>query len=239
MYNSAYMHIIHISLVCVVDIRFFNITAFLDRKLDTYYHLTGFHQEVDMSSSHSHKVAHGSSSINEKTQLLRVEQLGKENSELRTALSTSREEKFQSIMTVPIIGKGRNLIGVITMHTVAPYEFTEQHQAFVSNTATLVASAIENAQLYENTQRKLSILTSLSVLSQTISSGLYLDDMLHSLAALAVQIMEGDLCVIMLMDQARDRDIDVARHPRRLTVRATSPNLNDRAHFQPIDVDRQ
>src|SRR5438552_4869480 len=139
------------------------------------------------------------------------------------------EEKFQSIMTVPIIGKGRNLIGVISMHTVAPYEFTEKHQAFVSNTATLVASAIENAQLFENTQRKLSILTSLAVLSQTISSGLYLDDMLRSLAMLTVQIMEVDLCVIMLMDQARGR----------LTVRASSPNLNDRAlNLQPIDVDR-
>ncbi len=139
------------------------------------------------------------------------------------------EEKFQSIMTVPIIGKERNLIGVITMHTVAPYEFSEHHQAFVSNTATLVASAIENAQLYENTQRKLSILTSLAVLSQTISSSLYLDDMLRSLATLTVQIMEVDLCVIMLMDQTHGR----------LMVRASSPNLNDRAlSFQPIDVDR-
>ncbi len=132
-------------------------------------------------------------------------------------------------MTVPISGKDRNLIGVITMHAVAPYEFTEQHQTFVSNTAALVASAIENAQLYENTQRKLSILTSLSVLSQTISSGLYLDDMLRSLATLSVQIMEVDLCVIMLLDQTRSR----------LTVRASSPNLNDRAlNFHPIDVDR-
>src|SRR5438270_6456779 len=140
------------------------------------------------------------------------------------------EEKFQSTMTVPIIGKDRHLIGVITMHAVAPYEFTDQHQTFVSNIAALVASAIENAQLYENTQHKLSILTSLSVLSQTISSGLYLDDMLRSLAMLTVQIMEVDLCVIMLMDQARGR----------LTVRASSPNLNDRAlNFQPIDVDRQ
>src|SRR5712691_8952146 len=139
------------------------------------------------------------------------------------------EEKFQSTMTVPIIAKDRHLIGVIAMHAVAPYEFTDQHQTFVSNIAALVASAIENAQLYENTQHKLSILTSLSVLSQTISSGLYLDDMLRSLAMLTVQIMEVDLCVIMLMDQARGR----------LTVRASSPNLNDRAlNFQPIDVDR-
>src|SRR6266550_2560540 len=139
------------------------------------------------------------------------------------------EEKFQSTMTVPIIAKDRHLIGVISMHAIAPYEFTDQHQTFVSNIAALVASAIENAQLYENTQHKLSILTSLSVLSQTISSGLYLDDMLRSLAMLTVQIMEVDLCVIMLMDQARGR----------LTVRASSPNLNDRAlNFQPIDVDR-
>src|SRR5438445_1536335 len=57
------------------------------------------------------------------------------------------EEKFQSTMTVPITSKDRSLIGVITMQAVAPYEFTEQHQIFVSNTAALVASAIENAQL--------------------------------------------------------------------------------------------
>ncbi|HTK07906.1 MAG TPA: GAF domain-containing protein [Ktedonobacteraceae bacterium] len=148
------------------------------------------------------------------------------------------EEKYQSIMTVPIIGKDRLLIGAITLQAVAPHEFTEQHRIFISNTASLVAGAIENAQLYENTQRKLSILTTLSVLSQTISSGLYLDDMLRSLATLTVQIMEIDLCVIMLMDQARERELESPRQPRRLTVHATSPNLNDRVHFQTIDVDR-
>ncbi len=139
------------------------------------------------------------------------------------------EEKFQSTMTVPIIAKDRHLIGVISLHTVAPYEFSEQHQTFLINTAALVAGAIENAQLYENTQRKLNILTTLSVMSQTISSGLYLDEMLRSLATLTVQIIEADLCVIMLMDQAKGH----------LTVRASSPTLNDRAlSFQPIEVDR-
>jgi len=139
------------------------------------------------------------------------------------------EEKFQSTMTVPIIAKDSHLTGVITLHTTAPYDFSEQHQTFLINTAALVAGAIENAQLYENTQRKLNILTTLSVMSQTISSGLYLDEMLRSLATLTVQIIEADLCVIMLMDQTKGR----------LTVRASSPNLNDRAiSFQPIDVDR-
>ncbi|HEY6285475.1 MAG TPA: GAF domain-containing protein, partial [Ktedonobacteraceae bacterium] len=139
------------------------------------------------------------------------------------------EEKFQSTMTVPILAKDRHLIGVITLHTVAPYEFLEHHQTFLINTAALVAGAIENAQLYENTQHKLNILTTLSVMSQTISSGLYLDEMLRSLATLTLQIIEADLCVIMLMEQAKGR----------LIVRASSPNLNDRAlSLQPIDVDR-
>lgn len=139
------------------------------------------------------------------------------------------DDKFQSVMSIPIIGKDRHLIGVITLHTVAPHEFTEQDQTFVSNTAALVAGAIENAQLYENTQKKLNVLTTLSVLSQTISSGLYLDEMLRSLATLTVQIMEADQCVILLMDQARGR----------LTVRASAPALNERAlNFQSVDIDR-
>lgn len=139
------------------------------------------------------------------------------------------EEKFQSVMTVPITGKERELIGVISLHTVAPYEFTEPHQTFASTTAALVAGAIENAQLYENTRRKLNILTSLSVLSQTISSSLYLDEILRSLATLTMQIMEADLCVIMLLDQTKGR----------LVVRASSPHLSDRAlNFQPVDVER-
>ncbi len=153
--------------------------------------------------------------------------------------SELEEEKFQSIMTVPIITKNHNLVGVITVQSIAPREFTEQHRTFMSNTAALVGRAIENAQLYENTQRKLSTLTSLAVLSQTISSGLYLDDMLRSLANLTVQIMEVDLCVIMLMDQTHERESEVRSQAWRLTVRATSPNLNDRAQFQSVDIDSQ
>ncbi len=138
------------------------------------------------------------------------------------------EEHFQSIMTVPIGGKDGSLVGTINMHVEAPYEFTEQHQVFVSNVASLAAGAIENAQLYESTQRKLSILTSLATLSQTISSAQYLDDMLRSLATLTLQIMEADLCAILLMDQSKNG----------LRVRATAPTLNERAlTFQSLEID--
>nr|BBH92295.1 hypothetical protein KTA_04940 [Thermogemmatispora argillosa] len=139
-------------------------------------------------------------------------------------------EEFQSVMTVPIVSRERQLIGVLSMNTAAPATFNEEQQRFVCNTAALVAGAIENARLYEHTRRKLNILTSLSVLSQTISSGLYLDEMLRSLAALTAQIMEADLCVIMLVDQARGR----------LTVRAVASGLTEREHplLQACDGER-
>jgi GAF domain-containing protein len=154
--------------------------------------------------------------------------------------SELEEEHFQSIMTVPIIVQGDNLVGVITVQSITPCEFTEQHNTFMHNTAALVGRAIEHADVYEKTQRTLSILTSLAILSQTMSSGLFLDDMLRSLATLTVQMMEVDLCVVMLMEQIQERDSETARHQAwRLTVRATSPSLNDRVQFQSVDVDVQ
>jgi len=46
---------------------------------------------------------------------------------------------------------------------------------------------------------------------------------------MTVQVMEADLCVIMLVDTARGR----------LNVRASAPTYNDRVlSFQPVDVDR-
>src|SRR5207302_8878450 len=53
------------------------------------------------------------------------------------------EEKFQSMMTVPIIAKDQQIIGVMMLQAVAPYELPEQHQRFISNIAALAASAIE------------------------------------------------------------------------------------------------
>jgi GAF domain-containing protein len=144
------------------------------------------------------------------------------------------EEKYQSIMTVPIIAKDRQLTGVITVQAFAPHEFTDQHRLFISNTAALVGGALENARLYENTERKLSILTSLSVLSQTISAGLYLDEMLRTLTTLTVQIMEVDQCVILLMEPTRERESD---GPRRFTVRAATPSLNERTQPRPSEVE--
>ena len=61
------------------------------------------------------------------------------------------EESFQSIVAVPLLSKAGDVIGVVVLHTEAPREFDDEVLNFLVHTASLVAGAIENAQLYEET----------------------------------------------------------------------------------------
>ena len=74
------------------------------------------------------------------------------------------EEKYQSLVSVPLIAKGQRVIGVIALHAEAPRVFSPQDAAFLLHVASLVAYAIENARLYERTRRSLRELEQLSQL---------------------------------------------------------------------------
>ncbi len=80
------------------------------------------------------------------------------------------EERFQSMVAVPIPSRGGPAIGVIVLHTIAPREFDEGTQNVLAHTAPLVAGAIENAQLYGEARRRVAALTALSALSQRIAA---------------------------------------------------------------------
>ncbi|QBD82736.1 GAF domain-containing protein [Ktedonosporobacter rubrisoli] len=147
------------------------------------------------------------------------------------------EEKFQSVLTVPVLTSNRQLIGVITLRASSSYEFTEEHQAFVNYAAILLAKVIENAQLSDDLQFKQRLLASLLDSSQLINTAHQLDDTLHSLAALIVQTMDVDLCAILLAEPARERRAESFPQLQRLTVHTTAPDLNGRINFSPVDVD--
>src|SRR5215210_4491356 len=61
------------------------------------------------------------------------------------------EERFQSMVAVPILARDGEVIGVIVLHTEAPREFDDDVLNFLVHTASLVGGAIENAQLFEGT----------------------------------------------------------------------------------------
>ena len=80
------------------------------------------------------------------------------------------EEHFQSMVAVPILAKSGDVIGVVVLHTAAPREFDDDVLNFLVHTASLVAGAIENAQLYEETRRRVQALTTLTELSQALAA---------------------------------------------------------------------
>ena len=80
------------------------------------------------------------------------------------------EERFQSMVAVPILARDGDVIGVVVLHTEAPREFDDDVLNFLVHTASLVGGAIENAQLYEETRRRVDALTTLTQLSQSLAA---------------------------------------------------------------------
>ncbi len=80
-----------------------------------------------------------------------------------------QEERFQSMVAVPILSRAAGTIGVIVLHTEAPHEFTEETLKLLVHIASLVSGAIENAQLYDRERRRVDSLTGLSSLAQQVA----------------------------------------------------------------------
>ena len=122
------------------------------------------------------------------------------------------EEQFQAILTVPITGADGTVIAVISMHTIAPQEFTDEDVRMVASMAPILGGAIETSELYENTTRKLAVLSTLPGQVQAVRSGRSLDDALRWLAEKTTRVTASELCVLILAEPGRDR-LSVRAYP--------------------------
>jgi GAF domain-containing protein len=132
------------------------------------------------------------------------------------------DEQFQSLVSVPIFARAGDVIGVITLHAVAPHEFGRGDLDFLEHTAALVAEAIENAHLYEDATRKVELLTELSRLAQQVASSMGAEDLLPMVAAGARELIGAERCEIYLLDA-----------DARLCLRAASPG---RSQAPPLEA---
>jgi GAF domain-containing protein len=127
------------------------------------------------------------------------------------------EEKYQSLVSVPLIAKGQRVIGVIALHAEAPRVFSPQDAAFLLHVASLVAYAIENARLYERTRRSLRELEQLSQLGAHIARAESVDDLLSVTVEQALGLLGAESLRIYLLEPSGDR----------LRMRAASPGAPD------------
>jgi GAF domain-containing protein len=130
------------------------------------------------------------------------------------------EERFQSLVCVPIVGKDGNVIGVISSHTRAPREFTEVEVDVLVSSASLVAGAIENARLYEEMRRRVDELEHLTELGETLARAEALDELLPAVAERGARLLRAKDCHLYLLDPGSEQLRLRASAPRGATARA-------------------
>jgi GAF domain-containing protein len=106
---------------------------------------------------------------------------------------------------VPIPSRSGDVLGTVVLHTEAPREFDENDLNFLAHTASLVAGAIENARLYEETRRRVEGLTSLARLSQEIAAAPGREELLQLVPSGVRGLIGCDLCQLYQLDPSHER----------------------------------
>src|SRR4051794_24339111 len=115
------------------------------------------------------------------------------------------EERFQSMVAVPIPSRSGPALGTVVLHTEAPREFDEGVLTFLAHTASLVAGAIENARLYEDTRRRVEALTRLSSLTQAIAAVDGREELYRVVTDGVRELLRCDACQLYLLDPETGR----------------------------------
>jgi GAF domain-containing protein len=133
------------------------------------------------------------------------------------------EERFQSLLSVPILGRSDDVIGVISAHTEAPREFSADEVEFIVTTASLVAGAIENARLYREMRRRVRELEALTELAEAIARTEALEELLPAVADGARRLLDAEACHVYLIERGGD-DLRLRHsHPPGSGARTTIP----------------
>jgi GAF domain-containing protein len=114
------------------------------------------------------------------------------------------EEKFQSLLAVPVVGRSGDVIGVITAHTEAPREFSDGEVDFLVTSASLVAGAIENARLYEDARLRVAELEQLTELAEAIARSDALEELLETVVAGARPLLAARACHLYLLEPSSE-----------------------------------
>ena len=105
----------------------------------------------------------------------------------------------------------------------APREFDDDVLNFLVHTASLVAGAIENAQLYEETRRRVSALTTLTQLSQALAAVTLREDLYDASPVGRASCSRADACQIYRLDTDADELVLAASDPDGAPAPSTRP----------------
>ncbi|TMI76141.1 MAG: GAF domain-containing protein [Bacillati bacterium ANGP1] len=115
-------------------------------------------------------------------------------------LPETHEYNFRSLAAVPLVTAGK-VIGAINVQTTAQHEYPDDELELLGVIADLAAGAIEKATLYDNMRRQIMELSTLAEVSQTVTSPLYLEEILRLILEMAARMLDAKTCSLMLIDE--------------------------------------
>ena len=116
-------------------------------------------------------------------------------------LPETREEGLKSLMAVPLSVQGR-IIGAMNVQTAEMRDYTGDEADLLSLIANLAAGALEKAALYDRMRQQIQELSTLAEVSRTVTSPLYLDEMLGVVTDMAARMMAAAATSLYLLDEA-------------------------------------
>ncbi len=115
-------------------------------------------------------------------------------------LPETHEYNFRSLAAVPLVTAGK-VIGAINVQTTAQHDYPDDELELLGVIADLAAGAIEKATLYDNMRRQIMELSTLAEVSQTVTSPLYLEEILRLILEMAARMLDAKTCSLMLIDE--------------------------------------
>lgn len=115
------------------------------------------------------------------------------------------EERFQSLVAIPVVGRRGDEVGAITLDTEAPREFTDAEVELLVSSASLVAGAIENARLYEETRRRVAELEHLTRLAEAVAAAETLDELGAEVVSRTRELLRASAVHLYLLEADEER----------------------------------
>jgi two-component sensor histidine kinase len=126
-------------------------------------------------------------------------------------LPETREEGLRSLMAVPLSVQGR-IIGAMNVQMAEMHDFTNDEVDLLLLIANLAAGALEKAALYDRMQQRIQELSTLAEVSRTVTSPLYLDEMLRVVTEMAARVMGAKSTSLRLLDDTTGQLVLRATH---------------------------
>ena len=110
------------------------------------------------------------------------------------------EERYQSMLSVPLMWRGE-VIGVINVRTMAPHDYTMTQVQLLSSIASQLAGAVTASRRFRSAEKRASHLSTVAEVSRTITSNLYLEEILQLAVAATAQTMNFKVVALFLVDE--------------------------------------